>query len=113
MSNIVRFDVLRSLAFASITNSYVALGVPFDHAMRLIHFINNTDGDMLVSFDGINDNTIILAESFALYDLTAQQDIAEHFRYQNGTQLFVKYVTAPTGPVTGAFYACCVYGKGE
>ena len=113
MSNLVRFDSWRTLAFAAITNSYQALGTPFGHAMRVVHFINNTDGDMAVSFDGINDNVIILAEGFALYDLTSNQDITERFRYQQGTQLFVRYLTAPTGPVTGAFYAICIFGKGE
>lgn len=113
MSNIVRFDGIRSLGYASITTNYTALGSPFNHAMRLIQFVNNTDGDMMVSFDGINDNAIVLAEGFSLYDLTSDQDFNEKFRYQNGTQLFVKYITAPTGPATGAFYAVCVYGKGE
>lgn len=113
MSNLVRFDALRSLAFASITNSYTAVGTPFGHAMRVVHFINNTNGDMLVSFDGVTDNTVVLAETFALYDLTSDQDVNEKFRFQAGTQLFVKYITAPTGPATGAFYVACVFGKGE
>lgn len=113
MSNLVRFDALRSLAFASITNNYVAVGTPFEHPMRVVHFINNTNGDMLVSFDGINDNAVVLAETFVLYDLTSDQDVNEKFRFQQGTQLFVKYITAPTGPATGAFYAVAVFGKGE
>lgn len=113
MSNIVRFDSWRSMAFASITASYTALGTPFDHAMRVIHFVNNTNGDIAISFDGTNDNIFILAGGFALYDLTSDQDMTERFRYQMGSQLFVKYITAPTGPATGAVYAICVYGKGE
>jgi hypothetical protein len=32
------------------------------------------------------------------------------FRYQVGTQIYVKYLTAPT---TGTFYLVAVYGKGE
>ena len=113
MSNIVRFDAVRSIALASVTGSYLPLGNPFTHAMRVLHFINNTNGDMMISFDGVTDNVPLLAESFALYDLTSDQDIDEQFRYQNGTQIFVKYITAPTLPADGAVYLVAVYGKGE
>ena len=110
MSNILRFDALSSLSNASITNSYTALGLPFAHAMRVVQFVNGTDGDMLISFDGITDNVIVLANGFALYDLTSDQDFNEKFRYQANTQLYIKYSSAPT---TGSFYVVCVYGKGE
>lgn len=118
MSNIVRFDKLRSIGNASLTASYSPIGfnatpstpAPFTHAMRVLHFINDTDGDVLVSFDGTNDNMIVLADSFTLYDLTSDQDSNEKFRYENGTQIYVKYSTVPT---TGTFYLVAIYGKGE
>lgn len=110
MSNIVRFDAIRSLGFASITASYIELGGPFDHAMRVLHFINGTDADIMISFDRVNDNIVLLADTFALYDLTSDQDSNEHFRYQEGSQLLIKYLQAPT---RGTFYAIAVYGKGE
>ncbi len=110
LSNIVRFDAVRSLDFGSITSSYTVLGTPFDHAMRVLHFINNTDGDMMISFDGTTDNLPVLADSFALFDLTSDQDVSEKFRYERGTQIQVKYLTAPT---TGSFYLVSIYGKGE
>ena len=115
MSNLVRFDALRSVAIASITTSYTALGLPLAHAMRVLHFINDSNGVYLISFDGVNDNTIILANGFALYDLTSDQDMNESFRYQNGTQIYIKYVVAPTTETmsSNTFYLASVYGKGE
>jgi len=113
MSNIVRFDAVRSIALASITNVYQPLGSAFSHAMRVLNFKNNTNGDMMVSFDGVTDNLPVFASSFDLYDLTSNQDSTERFRYQNGTQLYVKYVTAPTLPVDGTFAVVAIYGKGE
>ncbi len=110
MSNIARFDAWRSVAFGSITASYTALGTPFGHAMRIVQIINGTDGDIAISFDGTTDNVPVLASGFGLYDLTCDQDFSESFRYQKGTQLFIKYLTAPT---TGSVYIVCVYGKGE
>lgn len=110
MSNIVRFDAVRSVAFGSITASYTKLGTTFGHAMRVLNFKNNTDADMMISFDGTTDNIPIIADSFDLYDLTSDQDANEQFRYEVGTQLWIKYLTAPT---TGSFYVVAVYGKDE
>lgn len=113
ISNLVRFDGLRKTAYGSITTSYVALGTPFTHAMRVLHFVNNTDALIYVSFDGTNDNAVIVPNGFALYDLTSDQDWSEKFRYQNGTQIYIKYVgSAPTAASDG-FYLVAVYGKGE
>jgi hypothetical protein len=109
-SNIVRFDAVRSVTSGSITASYAALGVPFGHAMRVLNFKNNTDADVMISFDGTTDNIPVIADSFDLYDLTSDQDGNESFRYEVGTQLYIKYLTVPT---TGSFYVVAIYGKGE
>jgi hypothetical protein len=109
-SNIVRFDAIRSIANGSITASYQKFGVIFAHAMRVINIINPTDGDMMFSFDGTTDNIFVAAGGFVLYDLTSDQDVNESFRYQNGSQLYIKYVTAPTKE---SVYCVCIYGKGE
>lgn len=78
--------------------------------MRVLHFINGTDADVMISFDGTTDNAPILADSFSLYDLTSDEDTNEMFRYEKGTQIYIKYLTAPT---TGTFYLVAIYGKGE
>lgn len=109
-SNVVRFDAIRSIGEASITASYQPLGPLLGHMMRLLHFINGTNGDMMISFDGVTDNAAVLAGTFALYDLTSNEDHNESFRYEKNTQLYIKYITAPS---TGTFYVTAVYGKGE
>lgn len=112
-SNIVRIDQIRSIpgtGVGAVTNTYQNLGAAFGHSMRVLHFINNTDGNMMISFDGTTDNIFVAANTFSLYDLTAQEDANEMFRYEKGSQLQIKYLTAPT---TGTFYVVAVYGKGE
>lgn len=109
-SNIVRFDPIRSLIFSSITGSYQKFGPVFSHAMRVLNIINPTDGDMMFSFDGTTDNIFVPASGFVLYDLTSDQDQNESFRYQNGSQLYIKYVTAPAKETV---YGICIYGLGE
>jgi hypothetical protein len=109
-SNIAVFDAVRSVANGSITTSYTALGSAFGHPMRILHFINDTDGDMMISFDGTTDNIPVLADSFSLYDVTSDEDSNEAFRFQQGTQVYIRYLSAPT---TGTFYLAAMYGKGE
>ena len=109
-SNVVRFDAIRTIAEATVTAVYQKLGTPFAHAMRVLNFKNNTDGDMMISFDGVTDNIFVAADSFDLYDLTSDEDGNESFRYEIGSQIWIRYVTAPT---TGSFYVVAIYGRGE
>lgn len=115
MSNIVRFDMQIAVPIASITGSYTKFGPPFDHANRVLHFINNTNGTYQFSFDSINDNFPLVSDSFTLYDLTSDQDSNESFRYEKGSQLWIKTLIAPTvdATLTNTVYAVLIYGKGE
>ena len=113
-SNIVRFDAMRFETAATIaggSGAFVTLGTPLGHAMRVLHFINQTDANLIISFDGTTSNIFLGAGSFALYDLTSDQDGNESFRYQNGTQLYVTYATG--APTTGELFLIAIYGKGE
>lgn len=118
-SNIVRFDTVRSAPISgpgAITASYTKFGLAFDHAMRVLHFINDSNGTYMISFDGITDNFPVLADGFSLYDLTSDQDGNESFRYEKGSQIWIKYIIAPTstaGVQSDTFYVAAVYGKGE
>lgn len=109
-SNIARVDQLRSLASGGISGSYATLGSPFTHPARIIRVINATQGDMLISFDGVTDNLFIPANSFVLYDISSNDDPSEGFRISNRTQIYVKQSTAP---VSGSVYLEMIYGQGE
>lgn len=111
-SQVVRFDGLRSLGEASIGATFTAVGISVAHPMRLLKFINNTDSDCIVSFDGVNSNDFVPTYGFSLYDCTTNKTLPDTtFVIQNGTQIYVKYATAP--PTTGAFYVVAVYGQGD
>ena len=114
-SNIVRFDAVRSAAIGVITNSYTKFDIPFGHAMRVLHFINDSNGTYMFSFDGTTDNFPLLTDSFSLYDLTSDQDGNESFRYEKGSQLWIKYLIAPTvdATLTDTVYCTAIFGKGE
>lgn len=110
-SQIIRVDALRTVSSGSITNSYTALGTAFTHPMRLIKITNNTNGDLLFSFDGVTDNIFVPANGFVLYDCTTNRaESITYFVFAVGTQFFVKYSTAPT---QGAVYLETIFGQGE
>jgi hypothetical protein len=69
----------------------------------------------MVSFDGITDNAPFLAEGFSLYDLTSDEDNNEAFRYEVGSQLYIKWLIQPTveAGITNTVYVVAIYGKGE
>lgn len=116
MANIARFDGLRVKSYVSITSSYTAFEIPLAHPMRLLDFHNDTDSLIYISFDGINDNIALTPGAFRIYDVTSDQDTNEKFRYQNGTQIYIKYVgSAPTNNpnLTNNCYMTALYGKGE
>lgn len=86
--------------------------------MRLLDFTNDSNGSYMFSFDGTTDNFPLLSDDFTLYDLTSDQDGNESFRYESGTQLWIKALILPiatsgAGALTDTIYAAAVYGKGE
>lgn len=108
-SQVVRVDTLRSIGFASISGTYATVGTPFSHPMRLVKFVNITDGNLTISFDGVNDNDIIPAGGFALYDLTTNKILPDTtFVFQEGTQVFIKGTVT-----TGNFYVVAIFGRGD
>ncbi len=110
-AQVVRFDAYRNVAAASITNSYVALGTPFGHQVRVMKFVNNTNADVSVSFDGTTNNDFVPANSFCLYDLQTNAHSDYKFTMSVGTQVLIKYTTG--APSTGSFYVVALYGQGE
>lgn len=90
---VARFDTLRSLAFGSITGSYQPLGGAILNQWRSFKLTNTCNQNMLISFDGgINDNIILPANSFVLYDIAtnANQDAAQALTLSIGTQFSIK-----------------------
>lgn len=102
MGIVAKFDTLRTLAFGSISGSYAAVGVVLVNPANAFRLINNTNGDMLFSVDGTNDNFFVPASSFVLYDIAANKSYpSNNLQVAAQTQFYVKQSTAPT---SGAIY---------
>lgn len=105
----VAIDTIRTLAFGSISGTYAAIGGVLAHPVRLITFVNNTDGDMFISDDGVNNKLFLPAGTFKLLDVCTNRVAMDSiWCFATNTQFYVKQSTVPS---KGAFYIECLWGE--
>jgi hypothetical protein len=93
----VSIDTIRSLASASIGATYSPIGGPFLNPVRLFIIVNNTDGDMFASDDGVNNKMFIAAGTTRVLDLnTNRVNQQQYWVFPANTQIYIKYSTMPT-----------------
>lgn len=105
-----KVDAIRSVAYGSITGSYVALGSALTYPARIICFTNTTNEDVFLSTDGSTDQILVPAGSFKLFDITTNHRPVNHddFCFASGTQFYVRYSSMPS---QGAVYIEVVYAQ--
>ncbi len=109
---VVRVDEFRTVGFAAITGSFTPVGAALTHNWRAWRITNNTNGDLIFSLNGTTDNLFVPANSFVLYDLTANTD-------DDGSSALVMalgsqfYVRSSTVPSSGAAYIEGIYMQGQ
>ena len=101
--NAAKFDTLRSVAFGSLTTSYAILGSVLPSPAVAVAFKNNTNGIVLVSFDGINDMLVYPGLSYGVYDIRTNAPSTVDYLLSKGTPIMVKY--SGSAPTSGSFYA--------
>lgn len=91
-------DTVREVAFGSLTNTYAALGGVLTRPVNVITFLNETDAAVYVSMNGTSNHFRISAQTARTIDIKANDGL-----FEVGQQFYVKYATAPTGPVNTVF----------
>lgn len=112
-SQVIRVDGLRSLAAASIGATYTNgnIGTPFAHPVRLLKIINNTNADLIISYDGVNDNDFVPANGFCLYDGNTNKNLPDsRWIFQPNTTVYARSTGTPS---TGSIYVIALFGQGE
>lgn len=102
------FEPLRSLAFGGISGTYAKVGTPFAHSEAIIKVQNLTDSQVTISLDGSTDHDTLPAQSFSLYDITANKARADDRALPQNTQVWVKQTSA--GPTLGSVYITLLFG---
>ena len=102
------YEPLRSLGFADIGANYVNIGDPFSHPVRILRVFNNTDVDLLISFDGETPEDFIATKSGYVYDYsTNRSDQAGLAEQVAGTSIYVK--ENGTSAASGSIYVTVIY----
>ena len=98
-------EVLRSLAFGSISGAYAGLGTPFANADRILDITNNTDVLLTFSVDGVSDYFVVGPNSYKIIDFTANASAqGGTAAMASGTRIYVK-----GAPTVGAVYLTVWY----
>ncbi len=107
IGNRLRFDVMRSLAYTSINNSWVAVGSSLTHPASQILIQNLTDATLVFSFDGVNNHFALPTSGFFLDDITTNKvSPAGGLYLPVGTTLYVQEVGTPG---SGSVYFSVTY----
>lgn len=104
-------ETMRSLTAAGIGAAFAAIGTAFDNSIRILSIKNNTDGDVIFSFDGVNDHEILPASAALVYDLTANKVHDGGAFIARDTIMYAK--DGPTAPTTGTVYVSVYYALGD
>lgn len=108
-SVVAHLDPLRTLAAGGISGTYAAVGVPLANPCRLICFTNNTDGDVIFSYDPTVSagQLFVASSSFKLFDITSNRaTVGNIWVFPIGLQWYVKQSTVPS---KGSVYIEVVY----
>lgn len=108
----VRFEILKTVAFGSITNAYVAFGTPYADPIRILDIFNDTDAPIVISFDGTNNNIYCPAHSGRIYDYAAnKQSNADQLEQAKFTQAYIKYFAG--APSVGSVFLGSIYASND
>lgn len=100
-------EVLRTLAFGSISGTYAAIGTGLSNPSRILYIVNTTDVLLTFSFDGVNDHFVIPASSYMLIDITSNTSIQGGFiNVAQGQKIYVK-----GAPTLGSVYLSTFFGS--
>lgn len=105
-------EPIRSLGFASFSgSSYVGIGASFVNPIHSYKINNNTDVDVMISWDGINDHEFVPAHSGFVNDVASNKSInAGTLEVARGTRFYVRDISG--APTMGAVYISVFYGFG-
>lgn len=103
------FEPLREVAFGSVNATYTALGGAFTDHVREIRIVNALNTAAYLSTDGTTDHIKMAPSSEYVIDLSTNKVRDDGLFLALGTQLYLKYDTAPS---SGSFWVETLYAQG-
>lgn len=106
LPEVLRFRVNPGNSYVAFQSGSPAANSPLTNPVRIIKFTNDTDLDLLISWDGTTDHDFIPANSFMLIDVASNKELSSSLYIAAQTQFYVKTVT---GTASGTIYLSCYY----
>jgi len=104
------YDPLRSLAFGSISGTYAGVGSVFSNPVRIIKIWNNTNADLIISFDGVTDRDFIPAGAGQVIDYASNKSNQAGIMEQPAQErVYVKQ--ASSAATSGSIYVTIIYAS--
>lgn len=105
-----KFDTMRSLSYSSIGSGFMGVGTAFEYPVKLLKIINLTNANLIVSYNGVNNQDIVTANGGVIYDVAANKaDPAGSFQLSVGDRVYVMEETS--APTSGNVYVVVVYAS--
>jgi hypothetical protein len=100
-------EVLRTLAFGSISGTYAGIGTPFLYPSKITYIVNTTDVLLTFSFDGVNPHFVIPSQSYILIDISSNMSLTGGaLNIASGQRIYVE-----GAPTLGSVYLSTFYGS--
>lgn len=106
----IRYEELRSVSALDVSADYEGVGLPFENPVRILKVTNLTNGNILVSFNGIDDHDVAPANGAYVYDYGTNRSSSGSLLEQSAFDRM--YIKAEAGlPDTGTFYVTVIYAS--
>lgn len=113
MSNLaIRYGIenLRSIAFGSLSTTFMGIGSAILNPARQLLFVNTTDALVIISDDGVNDKFVLTPFTSFIDDVASNRaEPGGNLSAAQGTRYYVRTTGTPT---EGAVYLTAFYGAG-
>jgi len=110
LSSRATYEPIRSIGWAAITNAYQIVGTAITEPVRILKIKNNTDADIMVSFDGVTDSDFFPASSGDVTDFTTNSaNAADPLELPGRRLIYIKAVGAL--PTSGDLYIVVIYAN--
>jgi hypothetical protein len=101
--------VLQSIAYTSLSSSFVAFGAKVGFPLSIIKIQNTSDVAVYISWDGTHIHDVVPGNAGMVLDLTANKSV-EHGIFISAQTIF--YAKSVSGtPTYGAVYLSAFYGQ--
>lgn len=104
--NYVKALTLSTFAASSLSTSYQAVNsAGFSEPVFFMRLVNDTNQDVTISYDGVNDNEYVAAgDTFEFPNQANSQPQAQLALWRKGTVVYVKAAASGTGTLTLSGY---------